>query len=164
MIRSPSRIRYPSLIVPDEASMRRVGEVAGSTVSGGELLLLTGPLGAGKTVFASGLGSALGVPAMKSPTFTVETVHRLPDGRSLVHADLFRVEGHTHHALSLEESLEQGDIVIVEWGERWTDPPGERLTATLVPLDDGTRLIDIECFGAKAERIAAAMLQEALPL
>jgi tRNA threonylcarbamoyladenosine biosynthesis protein TsaE len=97
---------------------RRVGE----RLRGGEILLLGGPLGAGKTVFVKGLAAGLGLdPAeVSSPSFTL--VNRHAEGRLLLyHIDLYRLaEGATSaHAVDLDELLaDERAVVVIEWAER----------------------------------------------
>jgi tRNA threonylcarbamoyladenosine biosynthesis protein TsaE len=97
---------------------RRVGE----RLAGGEILLLGGPLGAGKTVFVKGLAAGLGLdPAeVSSPSFTL--VNRHPEGRLLLyHIDLYRLdEGATAaHAVDLDELLaDERAVIVIEWAER----------------------------------------------
>jgi tRNA threonylcarbamoyladenosine biosynthesis protein TsaE len=97
---------------------RRVGE----RLAGGEVLLLSGTLGAGKTVFTKGLAAGLGLdPAeVSSPSFTL--VNRHGEGRLvLYHLDLYRLaEGHSAaHAVELEELLaDERAVIVIEWAER----------------------------------------------
>jgi tRNA threonylcarbamoyladenosine biosynthesis protein TsaE len=99
-----------------------LGERVGASLAGGEILLLDGPLGAGKTVFAKGLASGLGVDVdeVTSPSFTL--VNRYDGGRlTLYHLDLYRLpEGAAAaHAVDLEELLsDERAVVVVEWAER----------------------------------------------
>ena len=98
------------------------GRRVGSRLAGGEILLLSGPLGAGKTVFVKGLARALGVdPAeVTSPSFTL--VNRHDEGRlTLYHLDLYRLDegASAAHAVDLEELLaDERAVVIIEWAER----------------------------------------------
>jgi tRNA threonylcarbamoyladenosine biosynthesis protein TsaE len=97
---------------------RRVGE----RLAGGEVLLLSGTLGAGKTVFTKGLAAGLGLdPAeVSSPSFTL--VNRHGEGRLILyHLDLYRLaEGHSAaHAVELEELLaDERAVIVIEWAER----------------------------------------------
>ncbi len=97
---------------------RRVGE----RLEGGEVLLLSGTLGAGKTVFTKGVASGLGLdPAeVSSPSFTL--VNRHGEGRLvLYHLDLYRLaEGHSAaHAVELDELLaDERAVIVIEWAER----------------------------------------------
>lgn len=91
------------------------------------VLLLSGDLGAGKTVLTRGLAAALGIPPgeVQSPTFTLIREHRGPDGTRLIHADLYRLEPEEAMELGLEELLAGPGVKVVEWAERWPWPvPG----------------------------------------
>ncbi|MDT5121886.1 MAG: tRNA threonylcarbamoyladenosine biosynthesis protein TsaE [Acidobacteriota bacterium] len=99
-----------------------LGERVGSSLTGGEILLLDGPLGAGKTVFTKGLAAALSIDTdeVTSPSFTL--VNRYDEGRlTLYHIDLYRLsEGASAaHAVDLDELLtDERAVVIIEWAER----------------------------------------------
>ena len=101
------------------------GRRVGARLRGGEILLLSGTLGAGKTVFTKGLAAGLGLdPAeVSSPSFTL--VNRHAEGRLvLYHLDLYRLaEGHgAAHAVELEELLsDERAVIVIEWAERMGD-------------------------------------------
>jgi len=106
-------------------------------VGPGDVLVLDGQLGAGKTAFTQGLGDALGVTdRIVSPTFTIERVYQ---GRvRLRHLDVYRLE-HLHEALDLglDEALDDGDVAVIEWGEAITDVLGR--DHLLIRLELGAR-------------------------
>jgi tRNA threonylcarbamoyladenosine biosynthesis protein TsaE len=93
----------------------------GEQLSGGEIVLLNGPLGAGKTVLVKGVARALGLDEedVTSPSFTLVNLHQ---GRLLLyHIDLYRLDegASAAHAVDLDEILTDEDaVVIIEWGER----------------------------------------------
>ncbi len=94
----------------------------------GDLIVLAGEMGVGKTAFAQGFGRAIGVnEPITSPTYTL--VHSYPAGRvTLHHADIYRLS--THHEvadLAFAELLESDGIVIVEWGDVVAGTLGEHL-------------------------------------
>jgi tRNA threonylcarbamoyladenosine biosynthesis protein TsaE len=105
----------------DETETFELGKRLGAELQGGEILLLDGPLGAGKTVLVKGIASALGLDRedVTSPSFTLVNPHQ---GRLLLyHIDLYRLnEGASAaHAVDLDEILTDEDaVVIIEWGER----------------------------------------------
>ena len=104
---------------PDETF--RIGKQTGAQLSGGEILLLDGPLGAGKTVFVKGLATAIGVDPdeVTSPSFTLVNPY---DGRLPVfHIDLYRLDegAPAAEAVDLEEMLSNEQaVIIIEWGHR----------------------------------------------
>jgi tRNA threonylcarbamoyladenosine biosynthesis protein TsaE len=95
----------------------RAGVLLGERLRAGDVVLLTGELGAGKTTFVRGLAQGAGSPApVASPTF--QLVRLYPGRLQLAHVDLYRVENSAELAdLGLEELAEQG-AVVVEWGDR----------------------------------------------
>ena len=124
-----------------------LGRGVGRVLKGGELVVLEGDLGYGKTVFARGVATGLGIPAeeVSSPSFTL--VHEYRGGRvPLFHVDLYRLERPEEEVggLGIEEILAAGGVVLVEWGERL--PPYLRRDAVVVRLHDvgeGSRRIEI---------------------
>jgi tRNA threonylcarbamoyladenosine biosynthesis protein TsaE len=100
--------------------MRELGRRLAELLRPGDLVLLTGALGAGKTTLTRGLGEGLGVRgAVTSPTFVIARVHpSLTGGPALVHADAYRLGGGLEEMedLDLDVSLPES-VVVVEWGE-----------------------------------------------
>ncbi len=99
-------------------AMRHLGEVLAERLEPGDLVLLSGDLGAGKTTFTQGVGAGLGVRgAVTSPTFVISRVHpALGEGPDLVHVDAYRLGGLAElDDLDLDTSLEHA-VTIVEWG------------------------------------------------
>ncbi len=103
---------------PDADTMRRLGERVGRSLVAGDLVVLTGELGAGKTTFTQGLGAGLDVRGgVTSPTFVIARVHpSLVDGPDLVHVDAYRLGGLDElDDLDLDASLDTA-VTVVEWG------------------------------------------------
>jgi tRNA threonylcarbamoyladenosine biosynthesis protein TsaE len=102
---------------PDETF--ELGRSVGARITARAIILLSGDLGAGKTLFTKGLASGLGIDPedVTSPSFTLINVH---DGRlRLYHVDLYRLDAGACRNLGLEEILEEaGAVVVVEWAER----------------------------------------------
>lgn len=95
-----------------------LGKKIGSQCKAGDLILLNGPLGAGKTVLVQGIGAALGIEGVTSPTFVISRVHKglLP----LIHVDAYRLlDGTNTNAylddLDLDTERESG-VTVIEWG------------------------------------------------
>ena len=109
-----------TLTVPDPAAMQELGRTLATVLLPGDLVLLSGELGAGKTTLTRGLGEGLGVRgAVTSPTFVIARVHpSLVGGPALVHVDAYRLGGGLDQMedLDLDVSLPES-VVVVEWGE-----------------------------------------------
>lgn len=109
----PIRVR-----TDDAEGSRAVARALAAHLRAGDLLVLDGPLGAGKTTFTQGLGEALGVRgAVASPTFVISRVHpSLGAGPALVHVDAYRLaSGFDIDDLDLEADLD-GAVTVIEWG------------------------------------------------
>ena len=142
---------------------RALGERLGRVLEPGDVVLLEGALGTGKTVFAQGLARGLGLRgAVKSPTFTLVHEHHAkawPGARTdLAHLDLYRLpEGSTLLDLGLDEFLEHG-VVAAEWGARLASEYPDHV---LVTLADGggpeSRRIAIEGHGERGKRCVEAL-------
>jgi tRNA threonylcarbamoyladenosine biosynthesis protein TsaE len=103
---------------PDAETMRALGERVGASLVAGDLVVLTGELGAGKTTFTQGLGTGLDVRGgVTSPTFVIARVHpSLVGGPDLVHVDAYRLGGLDElDDLDLDTSLDSA-VTVVEWG------------------------------------------------
>ena len=102
--------------VPTDEAMRDLGRRLAGLLRAGDLVLLSGPLGAGKTTLTQGLGDGLKVRGpITSPTFVIARVHpSLAGGPSLVHADAYRLGG-LDELDDLDLDL-QGAVTVVEWG------------------------------------------------
>ena len=124
---------------------RALGEKLATVLRAGDLVILTGDVGAGKTTFTQGLGAGLKVRGdITSPTFVISRVHpSLVGGPALVHVDAYRLEGLAElDDLDLDASLEEA-VTVVEWGEGVAEGLAEtRLEVTITrargddPLDD----------------------------
>jgi len=112
----------------------------------GDVLLLDGELGAGKTAFVRGLARGLGLQAdeVTSPTFTLIQEYRTPGaGVVLYHADLYRLSPREVDDLGLGELTEEG-ILAVEWPDRWTEPPAPAYRVRIEHRGGDNRSIAIE--------------------
>lgn len=98
----------------------KLGEQLGKSLKGGETILLIGELGSGKTIFAKGVASGLGIKsstAVTSPSFTL--INEYQGRLRLFHIDLYRINRHEElYDLGLEEIMTPANVVMVEWGEK----------------------------------------------
>ena len=114
-----------------------------NTLKGGETVLLSGDLGAGKTTFAKGLAAALGVEEeVTSPTFTVMNVYE--DGRlPLYHLDMYRIEDESEtEELGFEETIPQNAVKVVEWN-KLQNLTGRVIDVKITGGDDNCRIFEI---------------------
>ena len=115
-LRRPAPTSYAA---PDADAMRALGASLAEVLRAGDVVVLTGGLGAGKTTFTQGLGAGLGIRGdVTSPTFVIARVHpSLSDGPALVHVDAYRIGGVAElDDLDLDTSLDEA-VTVVEWGE-----------------------------------------------
>lgn len=104
--------------LPDAEATRALGRQLAAVLRAGDLVVLVGGLGAGKTTLAQGIGEGLGVRGqVHSPTFVIARTHRSAgDGPALVHVDAYRLGDLDEiDALDLDASLEES-VTVVEWG------------------------------------------------
>lgn len=135
-----------------------LGAALGAACRGGEVIRVSGPLGAGKTVLAKGVARGLAIDAkgVTSPTFTLLSIHR---GRlPFYHVDLYRVAGPDEIArLELFDEVEGPGVTFVEWPERAESrlPPGG-LAVEIRDLGDGAREVTLSADPDHAHLLAAA--------
>lgn len=95
-----------------------LGQQLGSQLRAGDLILLNGPLGAGKTVLVQGIGSALGFTEVTSPTFVISRIHK--GALSLIHVDAYRLLESGNAALYLDDldldTPRESAVTVIEWG------------------------------------------------
>ncbi len=123
--------------LPSEEATARFAQRLSRFVRAGDLLVLSGPLGAGKTFFARELCYALGLPQsvrVTSPTFTL--VHEFDTEPPISHADLYRLSSEDEVLeLGLDEARQQGRLLVVEWGERYVSALGGDALCVLFDLE-----------------------------
>jgi tRNA threonylcarbamoyladenosine biosynthesis protein TsaE len=129
-------------ITGSEVETIAVGRELGATLEPGAVVLLEGPLGAGKTAFARGIAIGLGCDPddVSSPTFTIVQEYR---GRvTFQHVDLYRLAPEEVDDLALDD-LMPGAVVAVEWPDRWRDAPTDAITVKIDSLGGDRRRIEI---------------------
>jgi tRNA threonylcarbamoyladenosine biosynthesis protein TsaE len=150
------------LVIPDGPAMEALGARLAPLLRAGDLVLLDGELGAGKTTLTRGLGAALGARgAITSPTFVLAREHPTPAGPPLVHVDAYRL------ATAAEvDDLDldwDGAIVVVEWGTGKVDTAAASYLRVAIerpvggdPLDeDAPRTVTVEGVGPRWARLDA---------
>jgi tRNA threonylcarbamoyladenosine biosynthesis protein TsaE len=127
----------------DEAETAAAGAGLAPVLRTGDVVLLSGELGAGKTAFVRGLARALGVPEedVTSPTFTLVQEYRAPT-TVLFHVDLYRLSPREVEDLGLDEMIGEG-ILAIEWPDRWVDPPAAAYDVQIEHLGGDRRVVTI---------------------
>ncbi|MCK6536961.1 MAG: tRNA (adenosine(37)-N6)-threonylcarbamoyltransferase complex ATPase subunit type 1 TsaE [Polyangiaceae bacterium] len=151
----------PSLAVPlptRRATTRLAAKVA-PLLSAGDLLVLSGELGAGKTFFVRALCRALGLPpkvAVTSPTFALIVEHETRP--PMAHADVYRLASAREvQALGLDHQRDEGRLVVVEWGEPYIAVLGGDALIASLALDP--RCATFRATGPRSGRILAELTQ-----
>lgn len=144
-------------VIPDPDQMQQLGIRLAGVLRAGDLVLLNGPLGAGKTTLTRGIGEGLGAQGtVQSPTFVLARTHKTTVGPKLVHVDAYRLQS----ALELDDlDIDfANSIVVVEWARDYVDGIAEHwLTVNIdrSALDD-VREVSILGTGARWEGVEIA--------
>lgn len=127
-----------------EEETAAAGERFAATLRAGDVVLLFGDLGAGKTAFVRGMARGLGADPeeVSSPTFTIVQEYAAP-GATLYHVDLYRLEPAEIDDLGLEELLSGDGIVAIEWADRWAGRPDDVYEVRLEDAGEDRRRIDV---------------------
>jgi tRNA threonylcarbamoyladenosine biosynthesis protein TsaE len=147
--------RVPAeLRIATDVAMRDLGRELAGRLRAGDLVILTGPLGAGKTTLVQGIGEGLGVRGpVTSPTFVIARVHPVlaGSGPSLVHADAYRL-GSVGEVDDLDLDADVASAVtVVEWGQGLAEGLAEdRLVISIQPdPDSDVRTVQLNGYGAR---------------
>lgn len=149
-----------NISISSSKDMQTLGARVAKRLVAGDVVVLDGPLGAGKTTFAQGLAEHLGVQGrVTSPTFVVSRIHKAkPGGLALVHVDAYRLVG-PNDLVDLDLDNVEGAVFLIEWGspyvasftDNWLELRIDR-SLELSDIDDassGLRIVDIAAFGPR---------------
>jgi tRNA threonylcarbamoyladenosine biosynthesis protein TsaE len=146
-----------SLALPDRAATRALAAKVAPLLAPSDLVVLTGPLGSGKTFFARALCRSLGLPArvrVPSPTFTL--VHEHDTNPPVSHADLYRLRDERDvMGLGLDAQRDDGRILLVEWGEPYIALLGG--DGFIVELATDPRRATLRSTGKRSAALVAAL-------
>ena len=132
------------MITASESETETAGSELGRQLAPGAVVLLFGDLGAGKTAFVRGLARGLGAAPddVSSPTFTI--VQEYAGGRvTLHHVDLYRLAPAEIDDLGLDDLIDSGGIVAIEWADRWRGRPADAIEVELEHAGDDRRRITV---------------------
>lgn len=147
------------VVLPTRRSTIELARRLAPTLERGDLVILSGPLGSGKTFLTRALCRALGLPLsvrVTSPTFSL--IHEYATTLPLAHADLYRLErSEDARELGLDAMRDDGWLVVAEWAEPYAAVLGG--DALLVRLSLDPRSATLSALGPRGERILAALLE-----
>ncbi len=139
------------------AEMHDLGKRIGFQCVAGDLILLNGPLGAGKTVLVQGIGEALGISDVTSPTFVISRIHKAP--LPLIHVDAYRLLEGGNAALYLDDldldSPRESAVTVIEWGGQESARLSEERLEILIDRTDDVRDVSITSIGARWQGFSA---------
>lgn len=135
----------------------RLGTRLGKLLRPGDVVCLSGDMGAGKTVFARGIGLGWGAAhPLTSPTFSIMHQHKRPaDGATLYHLDSYRLQDADElDSIGFDDFLDGAAVVLIEWPERiLTALPDDHLWLSLRVIEDTRRNLIVEGRGARAQEL-----------
>jgi tRNA threonylcarbamoyladenosine biosynthesis protein TsaE len=150
--------RNPATIATESpARTHAAGALLGTLATPGDVVALSGGLGAGKTALAQGIAAGLGVTGhVPSPTFNILLVHRAPI--TLYHFDLYRLDDARQLVdIDFYETLEAGGLAVIEWADRFPrELPDDRLDVFIEITADTGRVIHVSGTGPRSSELARA--------
>ena len=139
------------------ADMHELGKRIGTQCRAGDLILLNGPLGAGKTVLVQGIGEALGISDVTSPTFVISRIHKAP--LPLIHVDAYRLLEGGNAALYLDDldldSPRESAVTVIEWGGEESARLSEERLEIVIDRTDDVRDVTITPVGNRWQGFSA---------
>jgi tRNA threonylcarbamoyladenosine biosynthesis protein TsaE len=137
------------ITVATAEDMHQLGMQLSAHLRAGDLILINGPLGAGKTVLAQGIGKGLGISDITSPTFVISRVHKAP--LPMIHVDAYRLLDTANPSLYLDDlDLDiENSVTIIEWGGAESARLSEDRLEISIDRSDEIRRVEITCVGKR---------------
>jgi tRNA threonylcarbamoyladenosine biosynthesis protein TsaE len=142
--------------IPTPESMFALGKKIGVQLRAGDLLVLNGLLGAGKTLLTQGIGEAMGISGITSPTFVISRFHK--GAIALIHVDAYRLIQSENPFLSLDDldldSEREDAVTVVEWGAELAARLSEERLEIFIDRTHETREVSAEGHGKRWENFS----------
>jgi tRNA threonylcarbamoyladenosine biosynthesis protein TsaE len=142
--------------IANAQEMAALGEKVARACRPGDLILLNGPLGAGKTVFVQGIGRALGIADVTSPTFVISRIHH--GAMPLIHVDVYRLLETGNAAPYLDDldldSVREDGLTVIEWGGAESARLSEDRLEIDIDRTNAERVVRIRAVGSRWDGIS----------
>ena len=137
------------ITVATAEDMHQLGMQLSAHLRSGDLILINGPLGAGKTVLTQGIGKGLGISDITSPTFVISRVHKAP--LPMIHVDAYRLLDTANPSLYLDDlDLDiKNSVTVIEWGGAESARLSEDRLEISIDRSKDVRRVDITCVGKR---------------
>ena len=135
------------------AQMFALGKRIGKDLRAGDLVLISGPLGAGKTLLTQGIGDTLGITGITSPTFVISRIHKAPV--PLIHVDAYRLMQSNNPNLALDDldldSERENAVTVIEWGGDMAARLSDERLEISIDRSEETRKVSVRGVGLRWE-------------
>lgn len=143
------------MLITSVDAMRELGARLGAKLQRGDIVVLKGSLGAGKTALTQGIGKYLGIEDVTSPTFVIARTHK--SAIPLIHVDAYRLLGNSTQNFEIDDldldTAREGAITVIEWGEEVATRLHEDFLLVSIEFgaDENDRIVEFQGYGKRWE-------------